>query len=448
MVLEIITALVLAWLLYFLLSSYASRKSLPAGPFPLPMIGNLHQVGLDIPFSLEKLREKYGDMYTVTLPIGNFVILNSSKLMREALVSRKDDFSGRTGVSNFPFNRIFEGKDVGFTDYGPEYTFRRKVFSSAMHIFGEGKNLAKRRLNKSTKELLKLLHETDGRPFSIKDHVETTSVNVLCEWLVNTSYKPGDPALKKLKEFNENFAVLIRPGSVYHFLPFLRFLPTAYMNTLREVLETRDDFFGSFLEHHRRTYKSGVVRDLTDAFLAAFEKESERDGDVIKFLMMNAFFAATDTSSAIVVWFVLHMVLFESAQKKLHEELDRVIGKDRLPQMEDSAHLHYTQAVICEVIRHSHSIALIMRKAVRDTSLQGYCIPKGTTVIFNLWRIHSDANQWKEPELFKPDRFLDVNGEFVGWNSNLDFFPFSLGRRACPGITLGKMQVRDCGDLG
>ena len=156
---------------------------------------------------------------------------------------------------------------------------------------------------------------------------------------------------------------------------------------------------------------------------------------------MSVLFAAHDTNNAISNWFILYMMLYRSVQEKVHEELDRVIGNDRLPELEDIENLHYLQATICEVIRHAASIALIMRRAVRNTKIQNYNIPKGTTIILNLWLIHSDKRKWKEPSRFNPCRFLNDEGEFISWKSELDFFPFSVGRRACPGISLGKMNV-------
>ena len=71
MVLEILILVAIFYISWFYVSTYAVRRKLPKGPFPLPLIGNLHQVGVDIPFSLENLRKKFGDLYTISLPIGN-----------------------------------------------------------------------------------------------------------------------------------------------------------------------------------------------------------------------------------------------------------------------------------------------------------------------------------------------------------------------------------------
>ena len=86
-------------------------------------------------------------------------------------------------------------------------------------------------------------------------------------------------------------------------------------------------------------------------------------------------------------------------------------------------------------------ITLVGTNAVRDTSVGGYHIPKGTYVGINLNMVHQDEREWPEPEKFIPERFLDSDGKFVGWNKLHGFLPFSVGRRECPGSSLGKIMI-------
>lgn len=110
MIVEITMTLFLSWILWFVISNYFRRKKMPPGPYPLPLIGNALSVGNEPPFSMEHLRHKYGDIYTLTFPIGTFVVVNSAELLQEALVSKNDDFAGRPDATFFPLNSIFEGE--------------------------------------------------------------------------------------------------------------------------------------------------------------------------------------------------------------------------------------------------------------------------------------------------------------------------------------------------
>ena len=61
----------------------------------------------------------------------------------------------------------------------------------------------------------------------------------------------------------------------------------------------------------------------------------------------------------------------------------------------------------------------------------------------NLWAIHHDPKEWEDPDVFKPERFLDVEGNFSvsGPNGYRSYLPFSAGRRVCLGESLAKIEL-------
>ena len=125
----------------------------------------------------------------------------------------------------------------------------------------------------------------------------------------------------------------------------------------------------------------------------------------------------------------------------LHQELDQVIGPDRLPELDDKKNLPHLEAIITETLRLSSLVPLrVPRKTTVDTTLQGYSIPKGTTVLMNLWSLHHDPEIWDEPEAFRPERFLDEEGNFVPPKADR-FLPFSAGRRVCLGESLARIEL-------
>lgn len=327
--------------------------------------------------------------------------------------------------------------------------FRRKVVTSALHVFGKGVQAVERRINEEVEELIKFTEATEGRPFSPQLRIASTIMNIISEWLLSTRYDVDDAMAKVLFDFNDKLLEISRQGSFYQFLPFMKHLPTEFMKSFEKVMETREAFFAMHFDHHRSTYEEGVVRDITDALLAAYvtEKGKNRDKDVgkiddIKFLMMDIFLATMDTTSSVLAWFMLFMILNEDVQENVQREMDKVIGRDRSPSWNDAQNLPYLQATICEVMRLSAFGPIdVPHKAIHDSTIQGYHIPKGTTVLFNFWRIHLDSRAWEEPELFNPSRFLDEDGKFVGWDAFPSFRPFGEGRRVCVGQALGKMQV-------
>jgi cytochrome P450 len=124
------------------------------------------------------------------------------------------------------------------------------------------------------------------------------------------------------------------------------------------------------------------------------------------------------------------MVNHPEQQRIAQEELDRVVGRDRMPGFEDSADLPYINALVKEVQRWRPVIAGGLAHATtKDDVYLGYFIPKGTTVIPNAWAIHMDPNLYPQPEQFRPERFLK-DGNVIGVpQAERGHFGFGYGRR-------------------
>lgn len=124
-------------LIYNYINQLVQLKNYPPGPIPLPIIGNLHQLGKRPYKTFRKMKEEYGDVFSVSFGTERVVIINTIKPAREALVTRLNDFSGRP--RNYPLDIV--SKDfisLFLADAGPYYTYIKKLGHSAMKLFGEG----------------------------------------------------------------------------------------------------------------------------------------------------------------------------------------------------------------------------------------------------------------------------------------------------------------------
>ena len=147
-------------------------------------------------------------------------------------------------------------------------------------------------------------------------------------------------------------------------------------------------------------------------------------------LLLYQYGAGSDTTSDAIATFIMTMVNHPEQQRLAQEELDRVIGRDRMPGFEDSADLPYINALVKEVQRWRPVIAGGLAHATtKDDVYLGYFIPKGTTVIPNAWAIHMDPNLYPQPEQFRPERFLK-DGNVIGVpQAERGHFGFGYGRR-------------------
>ncbi|XP_022258486.1 vitamin D 25-hydroxylase-like, partial [Limulus polyphemus] len=105
------------------------------------------------------------------------------------------------------------------------------------------------------------------------------------------------------------------------------------------------------------------------------------------------------------------MAAYPDVQKRVQNEIDSFIGRERLPSWDDHLHLPYTQAVLYEAQRWQTIVPLsLLRYTREDTTVQGYNIPKGTIVMNNIWAVHNDPKYWKNPSEFFPEHFLSQDG--------------------------------------
>ncbi|KAJ4499426.1 cytochrome P450 [Lentinula lateritia] len=130
--------------------------------------------------------------------------------------------------------------------------------------------------------------------------------------------------------------------------------------------------------------------------------------------------------------FLLAMTLHPEIQRKGQEEIDVVIGKDRLPTFEDRLSLPYVEAIYREVMwLHPPIPSGVIHTSIEDDYYCGYHIPKGCAVVPNVWAMNWDKEVYPEPDRFLPERHLNIpGGPFTNIN---DISAFGFGRRVCAG---------------
>jgi len=157
------------------------------------------------------------------------------------------------------------------------------------------------------------------------------------------------------------------------------------------------------------------------------------------------FGAGSDTTAATLNTFMLAITAFPEALKAAQEELDTVVGPDRLPSFEDEDQLPYIRAMVKETLRWRPVAVLggTPHGNIADDYYNGYLIPKGTTVLGNLWAINHSPVYYPDPHTFEPRRFLQ-DPQFADAKP----FPadkaspsFGWGRRICPGEHLATNSV-------
>ncbi|NXG41960.1 CP2DE protein, partial [Psilopogon haemacephalus] len=406
-----------------------------------------------------QLRKKYGNIYNLQNCWTNVVVLNGYKAVKEALVHKSEDFADR------PYFHVYEHLGYGeksqgnaadisclsvmagvvMARYGHTWKEQRKFTLTTLRNFGMGKKSLEEQVVEEARFLCSAVNSEEGRPFDLRFLVNNAVCNVICTTVFGERFDYGDERFKKLLRLFEN-SLEEETGFLTQLLnvvPFLLHIPGVKEKAFRGQ-KAFMDYVDVLIQKHLETWDPDHTRDFTDAFLKEIkkDKEAEENGfthDNLRLVTADLFTAGSETTSTTLRWAVLFMLLHPKIQSKVQDEIDKVIGRDRPPTMADQANMPYTNAVIHEVQRYGDIVpAGLPHMTYRDTELQGFFIPKGTTVVTNLSSVLKDETVWEKPNEFYPEHFLDANGQFVKREA---FLPFSAGRRVCLGEQLARMEL-------
>ncbi|XP_021359447.1 steroid 17-alpha-hydroxylase/17,20 lyase-like [Mizuhopecten yessoensis] len=443
------TSCFLLFLVVFILCRLITKPKYPPGPMALPVIGN-YKLLTDpkIHEACARLSEKYGPVVTVQFGPSKTVVLNSIETVVEAMVKRRADFAGRPPVPS-GMTLSEGGKDILMSQYTPSLKVHRKIVSAALRKYIKGPFL-QTILEKSMGQFIKLFEETKGNPFIPHEYIDLALFNIICGVCFQKVYKFDDPKFKHYLDIDNQFVAEFGMGLIEDLYPILAKVWQSQrykkvVSLFRELLH----YIHEELEAHKQDFDEGNIRDFADCLLMA-RKEAENEEDVeilsqltdvhLRQTLSDTFTAAFDTTRFTIQWALLYMADHQDVQRKVQAELDRVVGRDRLPRVDDRPSLPYTEATLFEVMRIASVAPLGMpHMTMVDSSVGGYTVPKGTTVIINHWALHNDPRHWKEPSKLDPERFLNSDGTLA--RKPESFLPFSAGLRVCLGESTAKPEL-------
>ncbi|KAM4693202.1 cytochrome P450 1B1 [Discoglossus pictus] len=443
----------------------------PPGPFPWPLIGNAMQLGSSPHLSFVDFAKRYGDVFQIKLGSQKVVVLNGDRAIRQALLQKGADFAGRP---TFPsFKVVSGGRSLAFGVFDERWRVHRKVAHSTVRAFSTGNAQTKcsmgRHVLTEAKELISLFTRLGegGKYFYPGRHLVVSVANVMSAVCFGRRYSHDDLEFQSLLSNNDKFSKTVGAGSLVDVMPWLQHFPNPVRTVFSNFQQVNKDFY-SFVYNkfvqHRSTVTWGKTRDMMDAFIHILiqndgngvnsHKEDRRDGvkngqqalhlletDHVPATVTDIFGASQDTLSTALQWLIFFLIRYPNIQVKMQEEVDKVIGRDRLPMVDDQPNLPYIMAFLYELMRFSSFVPVTIPHATtKDTDLLGFHIPKDTVVFVNQWSVNHDPEKWSKPEEFNPSRFLDDKG-FLNKDLVSSVMIFSIGKRRCIGEELSKMQL-------
>ncbi|XP_040022738.2 cytochrome P450 1A1 [Gasterosteus aculeatus] len=452
------TTLCLVYLIYKFFHTEIPKglRRLP-GPKPLPLIGNVLELGSRPYLSLTAMSKRYGHIFQIQIGMRPVVVLSGNDTLRQALIKQGDDFAGRPDL--YSFRLINDGKSLAFsTDQAGVWRARRKLAYSALRSFStlEGTTpeyscMLEEHILKEGKYLIQQLKDvmaSDGS-FDPFRHIVVSVANVICGMCFGRRYSHDDQELLSLVNLSDEFSQVAGSGNPADFIPALRFLPNALMTKFKDINARFNIFVQKIVSEHYATYDKDHIRDITDSLIDHCEDRKldensnvQMSDEKIVGIVNDLFGAGFDTVSTTLSWSVMYMVAHPEIQERLHQELKDKVGLDRSPLLSDKPNLPFLEAFILESLRHSSFLPFtIPHCTTKDTSLNGYFIPKDTCVFINQWQVNQDPELWKDPSTFNPDRFLSADGTEINKLKGERVMAFGMGKRRCIGEVIARNEV-------
>ncbi|KAG5675207.1 hypothetical protein PVAND_005131 [Polypedilum vanderplanki] len=456
-------ALVTIWLIHFLYHEMKKPKNFPHGPFFYPIIGNI--------VSVEKARRKAGMLTKGIMEIAK-TIPGTTDLIGFKIGKDRVVFT----LSTKAFMDMYTNQDLDGRPFGPFYetrTFnlRRGILFTDSEFWHAQHRFILRQLKDfgfTRKGMIEICENeaefclTDFRKM-IESHggksATVTMPNILASYILNTlwqfmagiRYDVDNEELRHLQNMlNDLFKSIDMKGALFSHFPFLQYIaPEASgYNSYVRFHNNLHAFTKKEVERHKKNFNpSDEPRDLIDAYLKVLYSGDESGNKIhesfselqLLAVMLDMFVAGTETTDKVSNFMLLNIVRNPQIQQRAYDEIIKVVGKDRLPKLSDRPNLPYCEAIVFESLRAFTFYAMgIAHRAIADTKLCGFDIPKNTMLISIFNPLNRDPTVFKNPQTFDPENFLDANGKLSIPDK---FFPFALGKHRCIGEVLGKSNL-------
>ncbi|KIJ57257.1 hypothetical protein M422DRAFT_149188 [Sphaerobolus stellatus SS14] len=416
---------------YYLLKD-RHKLPLPPGPKSLPLIGN----AFDLPSSHEYLKyadwgNKYGD-----------VVHQRSAIYsdRPFLPMIHEPTLMDTGWA-FPAMR-----------YSKRWKRHRRLFTHHLNPTTITQVFSERQMS-AARMLLRLLV---SNPNTLKKNLMYVSANLLLGIAYGYTVQSGhDPIVELAEEAMAKTTNGFQPKYLVNVFPIMKYIPTWFPGAgwkrfaqyeCRPLSHRMlNEPFNEALERIAigKASVSFIQQALSDRAEGRDPNAEEDIKQVAATMYAGQTKSGSDTTVAVLHALILQLTLHPEIQKRVHWELDSVLGSPdspefRLPIWDDRSRTPYLEALIKEILRWNPAAGSgIPHATIEEDEYRGWRIPKGSIIFANAWGILRSEEYYKEPGIFRPQRFLGESPEADPAVSGA----FGFGRRVCPGRLLAENML-------
>ncbi|XP_065862595.1 cytochrome P450 71D445-like [Euphorbia lathyris] len=421
-----------------------STKNLPPGPWMLPLIGSLHHLITSLPHHrLKDLAKIYGPIMHLQLGELTTIVISAPQTAKEVLKTHDITFAQRPRLLAMTL-ATYNYSDIVFSPYGEYWRQLRKICTVELLTVKRVESFRSIREEQVSKLITSISSSAAaGSPINFSMMANSSIYSIVSRSAFGKIWEGEDTLIAALKVLVEaasgfNLADLYPSIKVFGVL-------SGIISKMERHQKKIDVIFQNIIDQHRARKATGsnLIEDLIDVLLNAQDQgylQFPLTDDNIKAVILDMFGAGTETSSTTIDWAMSELMKNPKAMEKAQEEVRQIFNRQGNVDESRLDELNYLKLVIKETLRLHPPLALLLPRECREKcSIYGYEIPVKSKVIVNAWAMGRDPNYWDEAEKFNPERFIDSSIDYKG--TNFEYLPFGAGRRICPGLTYGIINV-------
>ncbi|KAH9702881.1 Phenylalanine N-monooxygenase [Citrus sinensis] len=442
------------------------QLTLPPGPAAWPIVGNLPEIWRNKPafkWIHSVMKELKTNISCIRLGNVHVIPVTSPEIALEVLKDNDSIFATRPLTMGTEYSsRGF--LSVAVVPWGQQWKKMRKMVAS--HVLSSARLnslISKRR--EEADNLVRFIYNQCRESASAATVVDVRLAtrhycgNVIRKMMFNRRYfgegkEDGGPGFEEEEHVESLFVALqhLYSFTLSDYVPWMRvFDLEGHEKIVSAAMKTANKYHDSIIDervqqrrHHDNKKEAHNDLDLLDVLISAKDENGDPllSIDEIKSQCMDLTLATVDNPSNAAEWAIAEMINQPEILRKATEEIDRVVGKERLVQESDVPQLNYIKACLREVLRlHPVAPFNLPHVSTRDATVAGYFIPKGSHVLLSRIGLGRNPNVWKDPLKFIPERHIgspdDHHHQVELTEPELRFLSFSRGRRGCMGMALG-----------
>ncbi|KIK94268.1 hypothetical protein PAXRUDRAFT_12143 [Paxillus rubicundulus Ve08.2h10] len=384
--------------------------------------------------------QQHGDFACGSLLWVHTIVIGSAKVAEDLLEKRSANYADRPR-SVMCGELSGWGKIMLLSNYNDWFRSHRKMIAREI---GSYATVAKfhRMIEFETRRTLRCILDDPAR---LQAHVRKNFTSIILRISHGYVTQEGDDPLVELAHTaNAQLSMASAPGLFYvDIVPLLKYMPSwlpgaGFKRKAKEYAAVLDDLVEIPHNYVKSQLAAGTALPSLSSRILGEPGLTDELEDSLKWAAATMYQGGADTANSVAYAFYLAMMLHPRVLKKAQEELDSVIGTNRLPTFADRPSLPYLEALVTELLRWHTPGPITMRRTRVDDEYNGYFIPAGSFIFVNIWAILRDERTYTNPLEFRPERFLGDNPEPRPGNAC-----FGFGRRRCPGKLVDSASTSD-----